>query len=86
MVAVDDEVLAEVPLPIAGLMSDLPLTEVSERVRHLEDAWRELGCDLVSLFMTMTLLSLTVLPDLRITNRSLVDTTQFEFIDPAGAD
>ena len=86
MVAVDDEVLAEVPLPVAGLMSDLPLSAVSERVRRLEDAWRELGCNLESPFMTMSLLPLAVLPDLRVTNRGLVDTTQFEFIDPAGAD
>lgn len=86
MVAVDDEVLAEVPLPIAGLMSDLPLSEVSERVRNLEDAWRNLGCDLESPFMTMSLLPLAVLPEIRVTNRGLLDTTQFDFIDPVGSD
>lgn len=86
MVAVDDEVRAEVPLPIAGLMSDRPLPEVSERVRRLEDAWRDLGCDLESPFMTMSLLPLAVLPDIRLTNRGLLDTTRFEFIDPVGAD
>ena len=87
MVAVDDDgVLAEVPLPIAGLMSDLPLSEVSKRVHALEDAWETLGCDLDSPFMTMSLLALAVLPELRITNRGVVDTVGFEFTDPVGAD
>ncbi|MEF8872269.1 MAG: adenine deaminase [Haloarculaceae archaeon] len=86
MVAVDDGVLAEVPLPIAGLMSDLPLSEVSERVHDLEDAWETLGCDLDSPFMTMSLLALAVIPELRITNRGVVDTVGFDFIEPVGAD
>jgi adenine deaminase len=87
MVAVDDDgVLAEVPLPIAGLMSDLPLSEVSERVHALEGGWEELGCDLDSPFMTMSLLALAVLPEIRITNRGVVDTVGFDFIEPVGAD
>lgn len=87
MVAVDgDGVLAEVPLPVAGLMSDLPLREVSSRVHDLEGAWRELGCDLDSPFMTMSLLALAVLPEVRVTNRGLVDTVNFDFLDPVGAD
>ena len=87
MVAVDDDdIVAEVPLPIAGLMSDLPLSEVSERVQALEGAWETLGCDLDSPFMTMSLLALAVLPELRITNRGVVDTVGFDFIEPIGAD
>lgn len=83
MVAVDDSsVVAEVPLPVAGLMSDLPLTKVSERVHELEAAWEQLGCDLDSPFMTMSLLALAVLPELRLTNRGLVDTEAFEFVEP----
>jgi adenine deaminase len=87
MVAVDgDGVLAEVPLPVAGVMSDLPLGEVSARVHELEGAWRDLGCDLDSPFMTMSLLALAVLPELRVTNRGLVDTIGFDFVDPVEAD
>jgi adenine deaminase len=82
MVAVDDDVLASVPLPVAGLMSDRPLSEVSERVSDLEDAWRVLGCDLDSPFMTMSLVALAVIPELRLTNRGLLDTVEFEFVDP----
>ncbi len=74
-------VLALLPLPIAGLMSDRPVEEVREMVAALEGAWRELGCPLVSPFMTMALLSLPVIPELRVTNRGLVDTVNFRFVD-----
>ena len=87
MVAVDDDgVLAEVPLPVAGLMSDQPLSTVASQVSDLEAAWRELGCDLDSPFMTMSLVALAVIPELRLTNRGLVDTVNFEFVDPVDAD
>jgi adenine deaminase len=82
MVAVrEGEVLALVPLPIAGLMSQEPLETVNEQVQALAQAWKELGCDLASPFMTMSILALPVIPELRITNRGLVDTVQFTFVD-----
>jgi len=82
MVAVrDGKVLALLPLPIAGLMSDRPVEEVAAQLSKVHQAWRELGCNLVSPFMTMALLSLPVLPELRLTNRGLVDTVQFRFVD-----
>lgn len=77
----EGRVLALLPLPIAGLMSPEPVEEVDAKVRELEEAWRALGCRLVSPFMTMALLSLPVLPELRITNRGLVDTLKFEFVE-----
>ncbi|NLG87506.1 MAG: adenine deaminase [Firmicutes bacterium] len=82
MVAVrNGEVLALLPLPIAGLMSPEPVEKVGEQVQALEAAFRELGCQLVSPFMTMALLPLAVLPELRITNRGLVDTVNFKLVD-----
>lgn len=74
-------VLARVELPIAGLMSDRPAREVAAAVAELGQAWRDLGCQLASPFMTMSLLALPVLPELRITNRGLVDTVAFRFVD-----
>lgn len=74
------KVLARVELPIAGLMSDRPVEDVSRQVESLAAAWRELGCNFVSPFMTMALLSLPVLPELRLTNRGLVDTVAFKFV------
>ena len=76
----DGRVLGLVPLPIAGLMSDKPVREVSALVEQLEGAWREIGCTMVSPFMTMAGLSLACLPELRLTDRGLVDCTAFRFV------
>jgi len=82
MVAVkDSEPLGMVNLPIAGLMSDEPVERVSEQVEKLHKAWVELGCTMASPFMTMSLLALPVLPELRITDKGLVDTQKFQFVE-----
>ncbi|MGF7184306.1 adenine deaminase [Desulfitispora alkaliphila] len=82
MVAVKDgKVLALLPLEIAGLMSQKPVEEVRDLVDGVDKAWKELGCQLVSPFMTMALISLPVLPELRLTNKGLVDTINFKIID-----
>ncbi|NLN07084.1 MAG: adenine deaminase [Firmicutes bacterium] len=82
MVAVaDGKVLALVELPLAGLMSYQPVEAVAKAVAGLADVWKTLGCTLVSPFMTMALLSLPVIPALRLTNRGLVDVNSFSFVD-----
>ncbi|MEW5932209.1 MAG: adenine deaminase [Bacillota bacterium] len=82
MVAISGgRVMARVELPVAGLMSPRPACEVAAAVAELERAWRSLGCHLVSPFMTMSLLALPVLPELRVTNRGLVDTVRFRVVD-----
>ena len=78
---VDGEVVGVVPLPIAGLMSDKPLEEMSVSVEKLEQAWKDMGSALPSPFMTMALLPLACLPELRLTNRGLVDCCSFQFVD-----
>lgn len=81
MVAVQDgKVLGLVPLPIAGLMNDRPLEEMAQMVENLDRAWKEIGCDIVSPFMTMALIPLACLPELRLTNRGLVDCDKFKFV------
>ena len=81
MVAVQDgKVLGVVPLPIAGLMNDKPLEEMSQMVENLEQAWAKIGCTMPSPFMTMALIALACLPELRLTNRGLVDCTTFQFV------
>ncbi|HHY31523.1 MAG TPA: adenine deaminase [Firmicutes bacterium] len=74
------EPLAFLPLPIAGLMSAEPVERVRAGVEELARAWRALGCTMTSPFMTMALLALPVIPELRITNRGLVDTREFKFV------
>lgn len=81
MIAVKNgRILAVLPLAIAGLMSNKPVEEVAKMVARLDEAWKELGCKLVSPFMTMALLSLPVIPELRLTNRGLVDSLNFKLL------
>ncbi|RUT44617.1 adenine deaminase [Paenibacillus anaericanus] len=80
IVVLDGEVLAAVPMAIAGLMSDQPLETVVQQVSELEAAWKTLGCPLNAPFMTFSLVALPVIPEIRISNRGLVDVTQFKLI------
>ena len=77
----DGKVLALVPLPIAGLMNDLPVEQMAELVSNLSTAWKEMGCVINSPYMTMALIPLACLPELRLTNRGLVDCRTFSFAD-----
>ena len=77
----DGKVLAIVPLPIAGLMNDLPAEEMADLVAKLDVAWKEMGCVINSPYMTMALIPLACLPELRLTNRGLVDCRTFSFAD-----
>ena len=81
IVAVDDlRVLAECPLPIAGLLSDAPLQEVIDASRACNDAAKELGWAGPTPFLTMSFLALSVIPHLKITDRGLVDVDRFELV------
>ena len=77
----DGQVLCIVPLPIAGLMSDRPIDEMSASIEKMEKTWADMGSTLPSPFMTMALIPLACLPETRLTNRGLVDCRTFEFID-----
>ncbi len=74
------KVLGTVPLPIAGLMNDKSAEEMSALVESLEESWKQIGCSMPSPFMTMALIPLACLPELRLTNRGLVDCTTFQFV------
>jgi adenine deaminase len=75
-------VLAEVFLPIGGLMSDRDAAGVAEEVEHLAaTASRALGIRIAAPFMQLSFLGLSVLPELRITDRGLVDVTTFSLVD-----
>jgi len=72
-VARGERVLAVLPLPIAGLMSEEPIERVREGVRSLAGAARALGSPLRDPFMTMSFLGLEVVPALKLTDLGLVD-------------
>lgn len=78
--AVDGKVVAELVLPIAGLMSDRPFEEVEQGLRRLRDAVRALGTALHEPFLQMAFLPLPVIPHLRITDKGLVDVDRFELV------
>jgi adenine deaminase len=83
MIAVDGGATkALVELPIAGLLSDRPVAEVAEQVRALDRAYTDLGTRIESAFLMVSFLSLAVIPDLRLTNRGLVDGRAFALVDP----
>ncbi len=73
------QVLGVVPLPIAGLMNDKPAEEMAAMVSRLTECWEQIGCTMVSPFMTMALIPLACLPELRLTDRGLVDCRTFRF-------
>jgi adenine deaminase len=72
-VAIGETVLAILPLPIAGLMSDRPIGEVRDRMSSLFSAAGQLGPTLYDPFMTMSFLGLEVIPSLKLTDLGLVD-------------
>ena len=75
----DGRVIAELPCPVAGLLSERPCEEVADQAIALARAAREqLGATYPAPFMAMSFLALSVLPELRITDRGLVDTVRFE--------
>ena len=76
----DGEVVSELPLPVAGLMSDRPLSEVDSLMSRNLAAARELGSLPENPFMTLSFLPLAVIPRLRITDRGLVDVSKFDFV------
>ena len=78
--AVGDRVLAVLPLPIAGLMSDRPIGEVRSAMEGLIAAARELGSPLHDPFMAMSFLALEVIPSLKLTDMGLVDVDQFTLV------
>ncbi|TMF12081.1 MAG: adenine deaminase [Chloroflexi bacterium] len=80
VIAEGGRVVEELPLPIAGLMSDRPLLEVHERLRSMEKRLHGMGVTTASPFMTLSFLALSVIPELKITDRGLVDVDRFELV------
>jgi adenine deaminase len=75
-----DEVLARLPLPLAGLISDLTLGDVREQLDGLTEAARSLGCDHPDPLMALSFVALEVIPSLKLTDLGLVDVEKFELV------
>lgn len=79
-VARGGKVLALLPLPIAGLMSDRPAEEVIRQQKLLLEASRAIGCPHADPFMPLSFLPLPVIPKLKLTDMGLVDVEKFELV------
>lgn len=80
VVVKDGKVVAKLPLPIAGLISDQCIEYVLQHCEDLNSAVKSLGCTLDDAFMTMGFLSLPVIPELKITDKGLFSTKKWDFI------
>jgi adenine deaminase len=80
VVIADRGVQAELPLPVAGILSDAPFEEVVELSDACLAAVRELGCEFPAPFQTLSFLALSVIPKLKITDRGLIDVEQFDIV------
>jgi adenine deaminase len=76
----DGKILAELALPFAGLMSTRPIGEVNKAEGRLSEAARVLGCAFSSPFMVMSFLSLAVIPEIRLTDKGIVDVNAAKLI------
>ncbi len=80
LVVVGGKVLASLTLPVAGLLSDEPLENVVVNLEMLEKMAKDSGVELAAPFAALSFLALPVIPELRLTDRGLVDVTQFKSI------
>lgn len=74
----DGKVQAALPLPIAGLVSDQPLETVIDQISQLNAAAARLGCKLPAPFMSLSFLSLSPIPELKLTDQGLVDSVNMK--------
>ena len=77
MAAVSGRRVEILPLPIAGLMSSMPATEAAAKLRKLKACVKEWGAGLDNPFMALSFLSLSVIPELKLTDLGLVDVFKF---------
>jgi adenine deaminase len=80
-VAGGENVIAQLPLPVAGLMSDRPIEEVRQGMDKLLSAAHELGSPLHDPFMAMSFMALEVIPALKLTDVGLIDVESFQVTD-----
>ena len=74
----EGKIRAALPLPITGLVSDRPLEAVVKGVAALNKAAHELGCRLDAPFMALSFLSLSPIPELKLTDQGLIDSTRMQ--------
>jgi adenine deaminase len=74
----EGKVIAELPLSIAGIVSDKTLEQVVQGSTALNAADRSLGCELEAPFMSLSFLSLSPIPELKLTDQGLIDSVNMQ--------
>jgi adenine deaminase len=74
-------VIAQLDLPLAGLMSLLDAREIHEKIIELKTAFKQIGCILDEPFLQLAFLALPVIPELKLTDRGLFDVRKFSYIE-----
>ena len=80
VVVADGKVLDSLPMPVAGLLADLPLESVVDALARLEKKVAKMGVILPSPFATLSFMALPVIPEIRLTDLGLVDVNDFKLI------
>ena len=78
---VDDETESVLPLPIAGLMSDLAPEEIARRYAEIDRLAKRAGSTLSAPFMTLSFMALLVIPKLKLSDQGLFDAERFAFVE-----
>ena len=79
-VVVTPQEMMDIPLPIAGLMAPMDGHEIAFRTLCIQEKIKEVGCQMKSPFITMAFMCLPVIPDIKLTDRHLMDTKTFSVI------
>jgi adenine deaminase len=79
-VVADGQVVAQLPLPFAGLISTSDAVTLCRQLHEVNAAARQLGCKLPSPFITLSFLALSVIPEIRITDQGVFDVLKQEFV------
>lgn len=80
VIAESGKIINELPLPIAGLMSEYSGEKVAKKLGELKDILKNYGCILPDLFMALSFVQLSVIPELKITTNGLVNVTEGKFV------
>jgi adenine deaminase len=80
IVAVDADAIVDLPLPVAGLLSDEPFEVVVDKLDTVHEHLAEMGVKIDAPFMSLSFLALSVIPALKITDRGLIDVDRFEIV------
>jgi len=75
-----EEILGYLPLPIAGLMSDLKAKEVATQLKNLIELTKKLGTTLTNPFITLSFLALPVIPEIKLTDKGYFSTKKWQFV------